>query len=127
MGSISVLLAVPSAVALAVLALPLIGEEKEGYSRGNLRRMVDNGLLDMSDIRIIWTSELIPNGPIVLRTDLPAEARELAEEFLEGMHVDHPDCFYQTAGGEAGGFVRIEPSFYDATIEMRRRELESSR
>ena len=54
-----------------------MGDVESGYTRGNLRRMVDNGLLDMADLRIVWESNLIPNGPTVMRNDLPQEAREL--------------------------------------------------
>lgn len=37
-----------------------VGEISEGYSRGNLRSMVDNDLLDMEDIQIIWKSNSSP-------------------------------------------------------------------
>jgi phosphonate transport system substrate-binding protein len=53
----------------------LLGERSEGYTRGNLRRMVDNGLLDMDELNIIWQSNIIPNGPTVMRKDLPPEAK----------------------------------------------------
>ena len=105
----------------------LQGEYEEGYTRGNLRRMVDNGLLDMNDIRIVWESDIIPNGPTVVRQDLPEEARELLLEFLTGMKDAHPDCYALTAGGEAGGYVPIDHAFYEGTIELRRQELQGSR
>ena len=31
----------------------MMGDASEGYTRGNLRRMVDNGLLDMNDLNIV--------------------------------------------------------------------------
>jgi phosphonate transport system substrate-binding protein len=37
--------------------------------------MVDNGLLNMDELNIIWQSNIIPNGPTVMRKDLPTEAR----------------------------------------------------
>ena len=95
------------------------GEHAEGYSRGNLRRMVDNGLLDMNDLRIIWTSEIIPNGPTVFRTDLPEEARGLLRDLLLSMKDAHPECYADTAGGDAGGYVEIDHSFYEGTIALR--------
>ncbi len=48
-----------------------IGDVNQGYSRGNLRSMVEKGMLNMADLRIIWTSEPIMNGPLAVRTDLP--------------------------------------------------------
>ena len=47
-----------------------VGEKSKGYSRGNLRKMVDKGALNMDDIRIIWQSNLITNGPRVIRKDV---------------------------------------------------------
>ncbi|GGK38087.1 phosphonate ABC transporter substrate-binding protein [Salinarimonas ramus] len=103
------------------------GERAEGYTRGNLRRMVDNGLLDMDDVRIVWQSSIIPNGPIVVRKDLPQEAREIVVDLYGTMHETHPECFAEVAGGEAAGFEPIDHSFYEQTIEMRRREIAQSR
>ncbi|PWK58097.1 phosphonate ABC transporter substrate-binding protein [Roseicyclus mahoneyensis] len=95
------------------------GDFSDGFSRGNLRRMVDNGLLDMNDIRIVWTSDIIPNGPTVFRQDLPEEARALMMEFLLSMQAEHPECYALAAGGDDGGFVEIDHAFYESTIALR--------
>ena len=105
----------------------LQGAFEEGYSRGNLRRMVDNGLLDMNDLRIVWESDIIPSGPTVFRTDLPDEARALMLEFLESMNAEHPECYVLTAGGDDNGYVAIDHSLYEGTVALRRAELEESR
>jgi phosphonate transport system substrate-binding protein len=105
----------------------MMGEFETGYTRGNLRRMVDNGLLDMNDIRIIWQSELIPNGPTVLRNDLPEEARALVTDFLLNMKDTHPECYADTVGGDGGGYAPADHDIYIGTVEMRRAELEGSR
>jgi len=109
----------------AVTWVSLQGEFSEGYSRGNLRRMVDNGLLDMDDLRVVWTSDIIPNGPTVMRTDLPEEARELVLDFLLTMKDEHPECYADTAGGEAGGYVAIDHAFYEGTIALRETMVEA--
>lgn len=105
----------------------LQGTFEEGYSRGNLRRMVDNGLLDMNDIRVVWESDIIPNGPTVFRKDLPEEARVLMLDFLKSMNTEHPECYVLTAGGDDNGYVDIDHSFYAGTVALRRAELEGSR
>ena len=105
----------------------LLGEASEGYSRGNIRRMVDNGLLNMDDIRFIWTSDLIPNGPTVLRKDLPAEARELVLDLFLNMNERQPECYEATIGGEGGGFVEIGHEFYETAVRMRQDEIAGSR
>jgi phosphonate transport system substrate-binding protein len=103
------------------------GSREEGFSRGNLRRMVDNGLLDMDDVRIVWQSSLIPNGPTVVRKDLPQEARDIVVDVYDSLHVDDPACFAEIAGGDGAGFEPIDHAFYEQTIEMRRREIAESR
>ncbi len=105
----------------------LQGEYVEGYSRGNLRRMVDNGLLDMTDLRIIWTSNIIPNGPLVIRRALPQEAKDMLVGIYSRMHLDDPECFTAISGGDAGGFMATNHAFYEGAVELRRREIAQSR
>jgi len=105
----------------------LLGEESEGYSRGNLRRMVENRLLNMEEINIVWTSELIPNGPTVLRRDLPVEARELVLDLFLNMKETHPECYDNVVGGDGGGFVEIGPDFYETAVRLREAEISGSR
>ena len=53
-----------------------VGEFSEGYTSGNVRSMVDKGMLDMEDVVQVWQSPLIPNGPLVMRTSLPQEMKD---------------------------------------------------
>ena len=55
-----------------------VGEFKDGYTSGNLRKMVEKGILKMDDLVELWKSPLIPNGPIVVRTS--ALGRRQAED-----------------------------------------------
>lgn len=105
----------------------LMGEESEGYTRGNLRRMVDNGLLDMSNIRIVWESKLIPNGPTIFRNDLPDEARDLAVQTMLGLKESDPECYADTVGGDGNGYAEVDHSFYEGIVAMREAELAGSR
>jgi len=38
--------------------------------------MVDKGILNMDDIKQMWSSNLIPNGPIAMKKDLSREAKD---------------------------------------------------
>lgn len=104
-----------------------VGEESEGFSRGALRSMVDKDLLDMSDLRIIWKSNLIPNGPWVLRKDAPQAAKDIAIDWMETLKDTDYECYINVSQGEGQGFKRVDHSFFDNVVEMRRRELEGSR
>lgn len=104
-----------------------VGDPAEGYTRGNLRWMIDNGLLDMDDLRIIWESETIPNGPVVFRSDMPAEAREIVAEYLENQIEIDPDCYRDISFGDGQGWVRVGHDMFEGIVEMRRQALAGSR
>lgn len=95
-----------------------IGEESQGYSSGNLRKMVDKGALKMSDIRVVWKSALIPNGPEVIRKDLPEAFKTKYVELLMGLPERDPACFQATQGGEFTKFVPITVQAYEPIIKM---------
>ena len=80
------------------------GDVNQGYTRGNLRAMVDKGMLNMRDMRIIWTSEPIVNGPHTARTDLPAAFKEDWKRFHLALPTAHPEIYRQV---ERGGGHRL--------------------
>ncbi|WP_198375364.1 phosphate/phosphite/phosphonate ABC transporter substrate-binding protein [Neoroseomonas rubea] len=50
--------------------------------RNTFQRMVEKGMIPDGQVRVVWTSPLIPNSPIVLRMDLPeAFRRDVTEAF----------------------------------------------
>lgn len=104
-----------------------VGEQKDGFSRGALNSMVGKGLLDMDDLRIIWKSNLIPNGPWVVRKALPDEPKQIAIDWMEKLHDTDYECYVNVAQGEGKGFKRVDHSFFENIVEMRKRELEGSR
>lgn len=103
------------------------GDPAEGYTRGNLRRMVDNGLLDMSDLRIIWLSDLIPNGPVVIRKDMPQEAKDIVTNLLANQLEDDPECYRSVSFGDGQGWSPVDHGFFAGIVEMRQAELAGSR
>lgn len=104
----------------------MVGEESEGYSNGNLYKMVQKGALDMSDIRILWQSNEITNGPRVVRKTLPDELKATYKQMLLDLPARDKQCFHQISGGEAMEFVPVDHEFYLPIINMRR-ELSDSR
>lgn len=96
------------------------GDYDKGFSRGNLRRMVDRGLLDMSDLRILWTSDLIPDGPYVVRKALPQEVKDLYRQVLLDLADRDRACFEGIVGGDAVDFEPITEDYYDSLIAVLR-------
>ena len=104
-----------------------VGDHANGYSQGHLRRMVDRGLLDMDDVRILWTSELIPSGPIVVRKDLPQEAKEIFRDVLLTLADRDRQCFERIIGDGAVDFETITHDSLQSLIDIRRNGRERSR
>lgn len=97
-----------------------VGDISEGYSRGNLRSMVDKDLLDMNDIRIIWQSNLITNGPRVIRSAVPQELKDLVMGSMLRLQFEDPECFESVNQGDALAYYPIDTEFYMPIINMRR-------
>ena len=97
-----------------------VGDHANGYSGGNLRRMVERGALDMDDVRILWTSELIPAGPQVVRKELPEEAKEIYRDLLLNLADQDRRCFERIVGDGAVDFETITHEHYEILIDIRR-------
>ena len=97
-----------------------VGDIADGFSRGNLRSMVDKDLLDMNDIRIIWQSNLITNGPRVIRSDVPQELKDLVMGAMLRMQFEDRDCYDAINDGESMSYYPIGHDFYLPIINMRR-------
>ncbi len=97
-----------------------VGEFKEGYTSGNLRKMVDKGVLNMDDLVELWRSPLIPNGPIVVRTSLNADMKTKFKEFMVGLPKSDPACFKAIQGGDFTGFTDVTVDFYKPIIDARK-------
>ncbi|MBI1415933.1 MAG: phosphonate ABC transporter substrate-binding protein [Limimaricola sp.] len=96
------------------------GNWEDGFNNGALRKAVDAGLIDMNDLVEIWRSKPIPNGPFVVRNALPDDVKAKVIAVMENLKANDPDCAYGVAGGDNGGFVKIDPSYYDSIIAVRR-------
>src|SRR3546814_18242656 len=88
----------------------------EGDRFGNIRTMMDKGMLKRDDIRVVWKSDLIANPPIVVRADLPAEMKtDIADTFktLEG------ELLEAAAQVEARRCVDVQHELIAPTVEAR--------
>jgi phosphonate transport system substrate-binding protein len=103
------------------------GEKAEGYSRGNLRSMVDRGMLKMSDVNIIWQSGKIPNGPWAVRTALPADLKKEFTDFLLDLPKSHKDVYIAVEKGSGIGYAPASMELYKDIIELREAEKQGSR
>ena len=99
----------------------LTGDAADGYDGGTLAQLVAAGLLDMSQVALIWTSPLIPYGPLAVRADLaeglktalrdamldldgnPDALAAIDREFGNGYEAATPEMFAPLTAIAAGG------------------------
>jgi len=96
------------------------GNWEDGFNSGALRKAVDAGLVDMNDLVEIWRSAPIPEGPVVLRTSLPADVKETMTALVDGLHEADADCAYGVAAGDSLGFDPITHEAYVSIVEARK-------
>jgi phosphonate transport system substrate-binding protein len=100
-----------------------LGDFAEGYNSGALRKAADAGLVDMNDLVEIWRSEPIPEGPSVLRQDLPAEVKAAMIDLVQNLTRTDQDCAYGVAAGETAGFSPVTHEAYESIIAIREAEI----
>lgn len=99
------------------------GNWEDGYNSGALRKAVDAGLIDMNELVQIWKSKVIPEGPVVLRKDLPADVKEKMVALVDGLHERDADCAYGVAAGDTLGFQPVTHDTYLSVIEARKAKI----
>lgn len=102
-----------------------VGEFKDGYTSGNLRKMVDKGILDMDDLVQVWQSPLIPNGPIVVRSSMNDDMKTKFKSFMLDLPETDRDCFMAIQGGDYKSFTEVNVDFYRAIIAARKAKIGS--
>lgn len=97
-----------------------VGEFKDGYTSGNLKKMVDKGILDMNDLVELWKSPLIPNGPIVVRTSMNDDMKAKFKQFMMDLPKTDAACFSAIQGGDFTGYTEVNSDFYKPIIDARK-------
>jgi phosphonate transport system substrate-binding protein len=98
------------------------GDVNEGHTRGNLRAMVEKGMLNMRDVRIIWSSDPIINGPLTVRAELPQAFRDDMTNFHLALPKTHPQIYEQIERGGGTGYRTVTHEQFQFLVDMRREE-----
>ena len=105
----------------------LVGEHATGYSRGIFRRLVEQKLLKMEDVRVIGKFGPIVNGPVVVRSSLPQGFRDALTKALVELPKENPAAFRALASGDSPGFTAVSHADYEAIVKMRQAEDQARR
>jgi phosphonate transport system substrate-binding protein len=90
----------------------------DGY--GQIRTMIDKGMLKRDQIRVVWESSLVPPPPIVVRADIPKDLEAELRDLFVNLHKENMALAEAVAKGKTQGFVPVDHSAYETTIEMRK-------
>jgi phosphonate transport system substrate-binding protein len=101
-----------------------LGEWEDGYNSGALRKATDAGLVDMTEIKEIWRSPVIPEGPVVLSKKLPDDVKAKMTELMANLVKDDQECAYGVMAGEARGFEPITHEAYESIVAARKAKSE---
>lgn len=99
-----------------------LGDPAAGYSRGALRMMVDKKMLDMKDLRIVWKSRPILNGPLTVRKSTPLAFQEDMLAFHLALPTAHPDIYHSVDMGNGKGWVPVKHEDFQPFIDMLQQE-----
>ncbi|MDN2565904.1 phosphonate ABC transporter substrate-binding protein [Aquibium sp. A9E412] len=102
-----------------------VGDFSDGYTSGNLHKMVEKGILDMDDLVELWKSPLIPNGPIVVRSSMDDAMKATFKAFMMALPESDPECFAAIQGGDFARYTEVTPAFYEPIIDARRAKIGS--
>jgi len=99
----------------------------KGDGFGNIRQMMNQGLLKREDIRIIWTSDPLPSPPVVIRKDIPADMRADMLKLFTGLKDVDMALAEAVAQGKTTGIVAVQHKDYGLMCQAAADERESRR
>ena len=94
---------------------------------GNLRQMMNKGLLKREDIRVIWTSDPLPSPPVVIRKDVPADMRADMLKLFTTLHTVDMALAESVAQGKTTGIMPVSHKDYGLMCQAAADERESRR
>jgi phosphonate transport system substrate-binding protein len=102
----------------AVAWSTLEGDIAEGYGRGTLHDMVAAGELAMTDVRVLWASTVLPNGPHTVRADMAEGPKRRLRDMLVDLDEVDPDAYDAVEPVNSGGFLRIGHAAYAPFVDL---------
>jgi phosphonate transport system substrate-binding protein len=101
-----------SVIALVNGTFEAVATHQTNEHSGNIPRMVQKGMIPAGSTRIIWTSPLIPNSPVVMRTDLPEELKKAFTDAVFAFPTEDPKAFEELTSGNSKGYAPAKHEDY---------------
>ena len=97
-----------------------LGNWEDGYTSGAFRKAADAGLVDMANLVEIWRSNLIPEGPMVVRKALPQDIKDTVTALTADLWETDKDCAYALAAGDAKDFIPVDHAAFEGILAARK-------
>lgn len=101
-----------SVMALIAGTFEAVATHQTNDHSGNIPRMVSKGMIPEGSTRIIWTSPLIPNSPVVMRSDLPDDLKKAFSDAIFAFADADPAAFEAYTSGNSKGYAPAKHEDY---------------
>lgn len=92
----------------------------EGDSFGNLRMMMDKGLLQRDQVRVVWKSDPIRNPLLAVRKELPEQMKKDIAQMYFDMETENKAVLRAAAQGDVRRYVPVTHADYATQVEARK-------
>jgi phosphonate transport system substrate-binding protein len=98
-----------------------------GHQSGQFRIMIDRGLLDLKDIRIVWQSPLIANPLWAIPKSLPADMKKDLTDLFLNLAKDDMAMAEAAAQGKTSGFEQVGHETYKTFVTIAQEQRQARR
>jgi phosphonate transport system substrate-binding protein len=99
------------------------GTPETGFTRGPLRTLAKEGLIDLKDFRVVWTAGPIPSETLAARTDRPQAMIDAVRGALAALPYDEPELWPDIGQLDGGAYTAVDKRHYQQIIDLRKAEL----
>lgn len=101
----------------AVVWSSLDGDPDTGWSRGTITEFVERGEIRASQLKVVWSSPILPLGPHTVKADLEEGRKRRLREMLIELDAD-PEISDAIEPIHSGGFVRVGAPAYRPFVDL---------
>ncbi len=103
------------------------GSPETGFATGSHISLARRGLLDLKDVRIIWTAGPMPNSPFVIRTDRPQAFIDVTRGALAMLPYEKPEVWAEMGQAPGNDMFPVDRSDYADIIAIRADDISQRR
>ena len=107
----------------AVLSQVSGGDPVHGFSTGAHFTLARQGLVNLDDLRIVWTAGPMPNAPIMMRTDRPPAMIDAIRGAIATIPYDSPDVWVEMGQSPGTSAAAVNHALYEGVVRLREEEI----